>query len=142
VLGAYGIREPADFDFLHHDHEGITTDIPNVTGHNSGIEHHAFTKDDIMFNPMNHFYCNGIKFVSLHALEKMKLKRGEPKDLGDLRLMGPYLKTKKQRVFSNMAYEFERNVRRVRNRLRERALIGIDWVRRSQSIFVRIKTGA
>ncbi len=44
-------------------------------------------KDDILFNPDNHFYWNNIKFASLDSVKKLKAHRGEEKDLVDVKLM-------------------------------------------------------
>jgi len=42
------------------------------------------TKDEIIYNPPNHFYYRGIKFASLEMVKQMKSKRGEEKDISDL----------------------------------------------------------
>lgn len=87
TMAVYGIREANDLDFLHHTSEQIRFLNPCISDHNLEIIHHAKAKDDLIFNPENHFYYQGIKFLSLDNLYIMKLKRGELKDLNDCRLI-------------------------------------------------------
>jgi hypothetical protein len=44
-------------------------------------------KDDILFNPNNHFYWNNIKFATLDVVKSLKAHRGEAKDLVDVKLV-------------------------------------------------------
>ena len=62
--------------------------IENVKNHNGiWLSYYTKTKDDIIYNPENHFYFNGFKFVSLNILREMKKKRNEIKDQNDLKLI-------------------------------------------------------
>ena len=45
------------------------------------------TIDDIIYNPENHFYFNGLKYASLDIIKQLKEKRGEDKDKKDLNLI-------------------------------------------------------
>lgn len=89
ILSAYGLRDCRDLDVLHHGYDTGIINISNVLigSHNSEIHYHCTGKDDIIFNPENHFYYRGVKFGSLDILRKMKLKRVEPKDITDVNLI-------------------------------------------------------
>jgi len=91
-MAAYGMREPGDLDFLHYGYHDISTGNGSITSHNTEAQHHVTTIDDIIFNPENHFYFEGVKFVSLDIIQKMKDKRGEPKDKQDILFIDTYLK--------------------------------------------------
>ena len=87
VLSAYGLRDARDLDFLHYGHEGISTGHRKIGSHNSEVHHHVTSRDDIIFNPENHFFYEGVKFASLEIIRKMKTKRGEEKDRQDVALI-------------------------------------------------------
>jgi len=91
VLAAYGLRDCADLDFLYHG-----ANVP-VLGekfdcHNDHYRHFGLNPDDIIYNPQNHFWYQGIKFASLESLRRLKEKRyaryADPKDSKDLLLIG------------------------------------------------------
>ena len=85
VMSAYGLRDCRDLDFL--DREGSRCLGP-INNHNEEMKHHVVSKDDILYNPSNHFWHSGVKFVALHTLNEMKTKRNEqPKDINDVRLI-------------------------------------------------------
>lgn len=89
ILSVYGLRDCRDLDILHHgyDQEIASISDPLIGSHNDEIVYHCTTKDDIIFNPDNHFYFKGVKFASLNVLKKMKTKRDEPKDQKDVTLI-------------------------------------------------------
>jgi len=94
VLSMYGLREGKDLDYLH---RGV-----KISGHNMISSHNEYSKgrynksiDDIIYNPENHFYYNGIKFASLDVVKDLKSKRGESKDISDLKLISNIIDTKK-----------------------------------------------
>jgi len=95
VMAAYGIREGRDLDYLHFGYDGLVFDYPPelIGSHNTEVEHHVTTRDDIIFNPANHFYYYGIKFASLGVIRAMKQKRAEPKDSQDVALIDGFLTT-------------------------------------------------
>jgi len=60
VLSAYGIRDCGDIDFLHNGYENILPTGPNLESHN---KHHSIkNRDNIIYNPENHFWYEGVKF--------------------------------------------------------------------------------
>jgi len=86
VLSAHGLRDCNDMDILHKiplPPEFINYDIDS---HNPHLHHHAVSLDEILFNPENHFYFRGIKFVAPELAEAMKKDRGSKKDLRDIEL--------------------------------------------------------
>ena len=87
ILSMYGLREGNDLDYLHNGSE--------IQGHNMVHSHNEYGtdkyhthRDDIIYNPVNHFYYDDIKFASLDVVKRLKEKRGEPKDFIDLELIG------------------------------------------------------
>jgi len=94
-MAAYGIREARDLDYLHFGYDHLTFDYPPelIGSHNSEIAHHVTTRDDIIFNPRNHFYYDGVKFASLGIIRALKQKRGEPKDIKDIALIDQFVNT-------------------------------------------------
>lgn len=86
ILSAYGIRDCNDLDLLHHGYDNELKSFGHslIGSHNDELKYHQFGKDDIIFNPQNHFYFEGLKFASLGVLKKMKTKRNEEKDRRDV----------------------------------------------------------
>ncbi len=87
VLAAYGLRDAQDLDVLHHGEADFRSVMPEVNSHNADAHHHATTRDDIIFNPENHFYAFGLKFASIDVLRRLKGKRDEGKDRVDVALI-------------------------------------------------------
>lgn len=88
VLAAYGLRDCNDLDILHY--QPLPKEISSqylIDSHNDEARYHLTTIDDLIFNPENHFYYRGVKFVSLDRLAQMKAKRNEPKDRKDIQLI-------------------------------------------------------
>jgi len=86
VLSVLGLREGKDLDYLHRG--------PRIDGHPDIDSHNEYSKgrysktiDDIIYNPENHFYFNGLKYASLEVIKDLKEKRGEEKDKKDLELI-------------------------------------------------------
>jgi GT2 family glycosyltransferase/glycosyltransferase involved in cell wall biosynthesis len=89
VMAMYGIRDAQDVDYLHYE-KNLTVD-KDISSHNKEIAYYPTTRDDIIFNPLNHFYFDGIKFASLEVIKKLKKKRGEEKDKRDINLVNNFL---------------------------------------------------
>jgi hypothetical protein len=86
ILSAYGLRDCRDLDFLYGG-KHIESGIHEVNCHNEELKYYLHHKDDIIFNPSNHFYHLGLKFATLDVLGKMKNNRAENKDFVDLQLI-------------------------------------------------------
>jgi len=85
VLSLYGLREGKDLDYLHRD-----LDIQGhhmVHSHNEELSKYTMGKDEILFDPKNHFWYDGVKVASLGVIRELKEKRNEPKDVRDIQLM-------------------------------------------------------
>ncbi len=92
IMAAYGIREARDLDYLHHGYDDVESGYKEIGSHNHSADLYANSIDDIIFNPANYFYCDGLKFATLDILKKMKVKRGEDKDSQDVMLIDDFLK--------------------------------------------------
>jgi hypothetical protein len=86
IMEMYGLRNAKDIDYLHKNDNILN--MENIENHNGiWLSYYTKTKEDIIYNPENHFYFNGFKFVSLNILREMKKKRNEIKDQNDLKLL-------------------------------------------------------
>ena len=85
TLGAYGIREVRDLDYLYFgDYKKISTGFKEIDCHNEELLFHSCCRDEIIFNPENYFYYFGVKYISLRNILNAKSKRKEKKDLVDI----------------------------------------------------------
>ena len=87
VMTMFGLRECADLDYLHYDPSHVIQGSSYINSHEKELSKYPMHKDDILFNPNNHFYWNNVKFASLDSVKKLKAHRGEEKDLVDVKLM-------------------------------------------------------
>lgn len=88
TLSIYGLREGRDLDYLHHHSAGEITGNDLLQSHNAySIGRYPTTIDDIIYNPDNHFYSQGIKFAAPNIVRELKAKRNEPKDIKDIELL-------------------------------------------------------
>lgn len=86
IMEMYGLRKAKDVDYLHISDNELN--IENIGIHNGiWLSYYTKTKEDIIYNPENHFYFNGFKFASLNMIKEMKKKRNEIKDQNDLKLI-------------------------------------------------------
>lgn len=91
VLSLYGLREGKDLDYLHFNSNKITGNS-DIDSHNEyGIGKYSKSRDEIIFNPENHFYYGNLKVASLQIIKELKEKRGEEKDLKDIKLINSVL---------------------------------------------------
>lgn len=87
TLAAYGIREVRDLDYLYFGEDSISTGYKEIGCHNDELEYHTTSRDEIIFNPINHFLLDGLKFISLDNIKKMKQVRNEEKDKNDVKMI-------------------------------------------------------
>jgi GR25 family glycosyltransferase involved in LPS biosynthesis len=75
VLSVLGLGEGKGLEYLH---RGPLIDVhPDIYSYNEySKERHTKTIDDIIYNPENHFYFNGLKYASLEVVKSIKEKRG------------------------------------------------------------------
>jgi len=87
VMSLFGLRECADLDYLHYNPNHIIKGSSYISSHENELSKYPMHKDDILFNPNNHFYWNNIKFATLDVVKSLKAHRGEAKDLVDVKLV-------------------------------------------------------
>ena len=95
VLSAYGIRECNDIDYFTGVASKIKYHFEGIDLHDDQLKYHAEEKMEMIYNPKNYFYYENLKFLSFNRVYKMKLKRGESKDLNDTKLMEALIENKK-----------------------------------------------
>ena len=90
ILSIYGLRQSNDLDYLH---RGSLIEGHNMIHSHNEYSHGRYDKsiDDIIYNPKNHFYYNGIKFASLNVIKFLKEQRNESKDIIDVKLINTVL---------------------------------------------------
>ena len=85
-----GLREGNDLDYLHNSEEIQGHHL--IHSHNEyGIGRYHTNRDNIIYNPENHFYYDDIKFASLEVVKKLKEVRMEQKDIRDIHLINEVL---------------------------------------------------
>lgn len=84
VLAVYGLRDANDLDYLYAGDCAPPAPDNAISCHNAEIRHYGAGLDDLVMNPHDHFYIDGVKFAALHRVREMKARRAEPKDRGDL----------------------------------------------------------
>ena len=97
-LSLLGLREANDIDYISQN-DTIYFDDEKISNHVTEKSYYPYSFDDIIFNPQNHFYFSGIKFASLDVIKKMKLRRGEPKDFRDIKLLNNFLENNEELKF-------------------------------------------
>ena len=85
ILSVYGLREAIDIDYLGDIDVNISSSL--IQSHDENLDFYNQSKKELIYNPLNYFYFNNIKFISFPLLYKMKKKRGEIKDKNDLKMM-------------------------------------------------------
>lgn len=86
IMEMYNLRKAKDIDYLQKDNINLNL---KDTGIHDGIweKYYGIHKDEIIYNPNNHFYFNGYKFATLEIIKNMKINRNEIKDKNDLELI-------------------------------------------------------
>lgn len=85
ILALYGLRDIGDLDYL--GHEILTIDNEDIESNNDHLNYHMKTLDDLIYNPDNYLYYNGVKFITLDCAKVYKMNRGSKKDLFDIKLI-------------------------------------------------------
>ncbi len=84
VLAAYGLRDANDLDYLYSGVPIVQGPNPLVSCHNAELSHYDILLSDLVMDPRNYFFFDGIKFLAIHVIRKMKSARGEAKDSSDV----------------------------------------------------------
>ena len=99
-LNVAGVRESDDLDFLYAGETPFYIPDGDLSNHSSELRFYPYEAREIIHNPINHFYYNGLKFISLDVLFKMKMKRNEiPKDVNDIKLIKKIIRSKERAPF-------------------------------------------
>lgn len=86
ILELFELQKCNDLNYLHKDDHNLN--IKNMSQHTGKwLDFYSTNVDNIIYNPDNHFYYNGHKFISLDILREMKNRRKELKDVKDLKLL-------------------------------------------------------
>lgn len=93
ILSVYGLRDCKDMDYVHGSQFPKIIN-ENITSHNEWSNHYCVDKDELIYNPENYFYLNGLKFCSLKQVYDMKIKRNEEKDKKDVKLINTIIENK------------------------------------------------
>jgi hypothetical protein len=87
VLAALGLRATNDIDILHKDVLPQDAVSNRIDSHNNEAALHDMHMDNIIYNPCNHFYYKGIKFIEPNQVKIMKKNRNSDKDKRDIKLI-------------------------------------------------------
>jgi hypothetical protein len=87
VLSIYGLRDARDLDVIIAPAHLEAAAKSGLEPNNNHWESHGFDIRQLLYDPRNYFRFDGIKFLSLDQLIKLKTKRGEAKDSVDLSLI-------------------------------------------------------
>ena len=87
IMEMYELRQAKDIDYLHNNNKILKLE---KTGIHDGkwVTYYHVNKDEIIYNSNYYFYFNGFKFATLDVIKNMKQKRGEVKDINDIKLIG------------------------------------------------------
>ena len=93
VLALFGLRESNDIGYLslNNDYHPHFKNI-DVDDHFDCIDHYDTALNEMILNPNNYLTYQGVKFISLDILEKMKASRNNTKDLIDIELIKKFRK--------------------------------------------------
>ena len=96
TMAAYGIRDSRDLDYIHLGEKQIDCLNKELGNHNYQLKYHPINKAELILNPNNYFYYDGVKYITLDIVKKMKTKRNELKDRHDIQLIEAFLSGKKE----------------------------------------------
>jgi len=87
VLSAYGLRSSRDIDYL--SNYDIKKKLKYKEISDSSLENKKYFRNiaDLINNPINYFYYEGLKYLNLKNIKLKKNKRRELKDIQDLQLV-------------------------------------------------------
>ena len=109
VLALYGLRENKDIDIIISKNE--IDKVKNIIDvHNNETKMYNKTVDDILYDPDNYFYFDGLKYISLELLKIKKENRGEEKDKKDIELINSVLvkQSKFKKIIISIKIELKR----------------------------------
>ncbi|WP_052812830.1 hypothetical protein [Desulfonatronum thioautotrophicum] len=97
LLELYGLRESKDVDILAATGRDDISRSLNFDSRVKEIQYHGKPANELIYNPDNHFFLFEVKLIGFEQLKSMKKKRGEAKDLLDVKLMSRFMENKRKR---------------------------------------------
>lgn len=94
TLSILGLRKANDLDSLNIMDDTSELCEHDFNSHNYQIQYYNKTLDELIYNPENYFYFNGLKFTNPELISEMKNSRGENKDITDVQLINTLLQKK------------------------------------------------
>ncbi len=107
VLALYGLRDANDLDYVKSEKSSLIKITDEIKCHDSEAKYYPTNFDNIIFNPRNHFYFNGIKFATLDIVKQLKEKRTEYKDIKDIELINSVTNHLQLNLVDNAQYLLE-----------------------------------
>lgn len=104
VLEVCGLRQAEDLDFLTDYAFEEESRIMGADDHRSRLPYYHIALPDMLYNPENYFYFEGMKFITPQKLVEMKANRGEVEDVGDVKMLREFIN---KRLGIPKAYRFE-----------------------------------
>ena len=102
VMSLYGIRDGYDFDFLTPPPAPVFEDSL-IACHNAEVGHYRESLEELIYDPRFFLRYDGVKYVSLPVLTRMKMDRGEPKDHKDVAAIEKWGITTAKRAYCELS---------------------------------------
>lgn len=119
VMEIFGLRKANDIDVLL---RGTVSEMPlsnaGIGIHNAEYIDQHIDPLEILENPKNHFWYNGIKIVALQCVRDFKHKRREVKDRNDIEMIDVALQSEKK-FYLQARIEMKQKLLFLRMRLRK-----------------------
>lgn len=87
VLALYGMRQTHDLDYIHIGKKLDDSSGEGISSHNEELCYYDKKVDELIFNPENHFYYEGLKCMSIDNVRSAKARRRCKKDFRDIELI-------------------------------------------------------
>lgn len=91
VLEKYGLKQVQEVgvasDYVFSDKEKPKDVIDGIDSYNIDLCYHSIKVDEMLYNPRNYFYFDGMKYLTLARIAEMKRNKGTEEDLRDLKLI-------------------------------------------------------
>lgn len=99
TLALFGLKESNDISYLLLDNADASY-FKNIDMHNhlDNIKYYDTTLNEIILNPNNYLTYQGIKFITLGVLEKMKENRNNTSDATDIKLINKFRKNNSNKI--------------------------------------------
>ena len=93
----FGIRKSGDLDLFYIGDENIDFYSDDLSDNSDEFKFYPKSPDEILYNPLNYCYYQGIKFVSLNVLWNIKKARNKPGDTDTCKMIKAFQCGKKYR---------------------------------------------